>query len=247
MASPQLENGFTEIAHEIVENLMRTHLTSNQWQVLMCIFRKTFGWHKTFDYISNSQIVEATGLCKAVVSRSLKTLDDMNLIKRKGKIIGFQKDWEQWQKLAESSTLGTKLAESSTLGTKLAESSTVENTEKLAISSTELAGSSTKVSRTANQQNIKDTLTKDNIVFPDWLNKEIWNAFLEMRKGIKKPVTPFAETLLIKRLTKLKEDGNDPTLVIERTIENSWQGLFPLNDTNTKGDNNGHKSNIKDW
>ena len=67
MAKPQPENGHTRIANEILEHLMRTHLSSNQWQVLLCIIRKTYGFQKKVDYIANKQIGEATGLGKQVV------------------------------------------------------------------------------------------------------------------------------------------------------------------------------------
>ena len=154
MATPQLEDGHTRIANEILEHLARAHLSPNQWRVLLCIVRKTYGYHKKVDYIANSQIVEATGLCKAVVSRSLHKLNDMSIIHRKGKLLGFQKDWEQWQKLAEQSTIDSKLAEQST-NEKLAVSST-----ELAVSSTELAVSSTKVSSPAVAQKKKETIQK---------------------------------------------------------------------------------------
>jgi len=97
VAKPELEDGYTQIANEILEKLVRMPLAPNQWRVLLCIIRKTYGFHKKVDYIANFQIGEATGLCKAVVSRCLKGLDDMQLITRKGKYIGFQKDWESWQ------------------------------------------------------------------------------------------------------------------------------------------------------
>jgi len=157
MARPQLENGHTKIANEILERLMKLHLSPNQWRVLLYIIRKTYGYQKKADYISNSQVVQATGLCKSVVSRSVNNLEDMNIIHRNGKHIGLQKDWETWEKLAVSSTSengkklavsstsenGKKLAVSSTLDTKLAVSSTSENGKKLAVSSTKVSNSVT--------------------------------------------------------------------------------------------------------
>lgn len=156
MARPQLEDGYTQIANEILEHLMKAHLSPNQWQVLILIFRKTYGYHKKVDYIANSQICLDTLLCKAVVSRCLSSLYDMNLITRKGKLIGFQKDWTKW-KLANQSTIDTELAKQST-NEKLA----VQSTE-LAIPSTQLAESSTKVSSPAVAQKIKETITKETI------------------------------------------------------------------------------------
>lgn len=157
MAKPELEDGYTQIANEILEKLVRMHLAPNQWQVLICIIRKTYGFHKKVDYIANFQIGEATGLCKAVVSRCLKELNDRQLITRKGKHIGFQKDWEKWQGLAFQTTLGSELAEPSTL---LDNKSKQNSQPELAVPSTELAELSTKVSSCAVTQKIKDTLPK---------------------------------------------------------------------------------------
>ena len=107
MASPQLEDGHTQIANEILDQLAKLYLSPNQWQVVIFIIRKTYGYRKKVDYIANSQIIEGTGLSKAVVSRVLKKLEKWNIIDRNKKHIGFQKDWEQW-KLAEQSTELTK-------------------------------------------------------------------------------------------------------------------------------------------
>jgi len=63
---------------------------------------------------------------------------------------------------------------------------------------------------------------------PDFIDKELWNDFLEMRKEIRKPATARAQELLIKDLEKLKAEGNDPNEVIKQSIMNSWKGLFPL-------------------
>ena len=110
MAKPQLEDGYTQIANEILERLVRMHLSPNQWQVLLCIIRKTYGFHKKVDYIANFQIGNATGLGKTVVSRCLSGLAEMELIKRKGKFIGFQKDWEKWKGLTFQPALDADLA-----------------------------------------------------------------------------------------------------------------------------------------
>ena len=222
---------------------MKFHLSPNQWQVLLFIIRKTYGYQKKVDHIANSQICLGTGLCKAVVCRVIKDLGEMNIIIRDGKNTGFQKDWEMWKKLAIPSTKvsslanSEKLAESSTLGSKLAEQST---NEKLAIPSMELAIQSTGVDQTANKKltkllptkERKETITKETIqkkeyVLPDWLNRESWNAFIEMRRRIKKPLTDYGCQVAIKKLQKLKDAGQDPNAILDNSIMNSWQGIWP--------------------
>ena len=149
MANPQLEDGHTRIANELLEQLMKRHLSPNQWRVLLCIIRKTYGFQKKVDYIANFQIVEATGLCKAVVSRCIKELHQAGFITRQGKHIGFQKNWEEWQKLAGMST--EKLTISSTKVSRIVNKSCQYRQQKLAESSTKLAELSTeKVSNIVN-------------------------------------------------------------------------------------------------
>ena len=108
MAKPQLENGHTQIANELLEQLAKLYLSPNQWQVLLFIIRKTYGFKKKVDHIANSQIGQGTGLSKAVISRSLKKLQARDIIIRQKKTIGMQKDWEKW-KLPILSTVDTKL------------------------------------------------------------------------------------------------------------------------------------------
>ncbi len=157
MAKPQLENGYTPIANEILEKLARLSLSSNQWQVLLVIIRKTYGFHKKVDYIANFQIGAATGLGKTVVSRILRNLNDRHIITRKGKIVGLQKDWGKWQGLTFQPALGTELAE------QLTNQELAEQPTELAEQLTELAVSSTKVSSSEVTQKIKETIQKKPI------------------------------------------------------------------------------------
>lgn len=52
--------------------------------------------------------------------------------------------------------------------------------------------------------------------------------FIKMRKLIKKPMTPHALELALKNLDKLASDEGRQIAILEQSIANSWQGLFPL-------------------
>ena len=159
MANPQLENGHTRVANELMEQLMKLYLAPNQWQILVCIIRKTYGFHKKVDYMTNTQICEATGLVKSTVSRGLDILKGRNIVTRDGKHIGFQKDWEQWltweewQKLADKATKVSVTA-NSVDGEKLA-----DREQKLAVTQPKLADRATKVSSPLDTQK-EDTIQK---------------------------------------------------------------------------------------
>ena len=108
MASPQKENGFTPIAHEIIEHLVRVKMSGTEWQYAMAIIRKTYGWGKKEDWITNSQIVAMTGLKKERVSEAKTKLLTRNIVTEKRNKISFQKDWEQWVELRKSVTIVTE-------------------------------------------------------------------------------------------------------------------------------------------
>jgi len=99
VANPQKENGHIDLANEIAEALAKTHLSSYESQVLWVIFRKTYGWHKKEDWITNTQISEMTGIAETHISRTIKILIQKNLIIKNGKKLAFQKDYDQWKKL----------------------------------------------------------------------------------------------------------------------------------------------------
>ena len=65
---------------------------------------------------------------------------------------------------------------------------------------------------------------------PDWLPKEAWISYVEMRKKLRKAPTDRAIELVIAKLLKLKAEGHSPVAVLEQSVRNSWQDVFPLRD-----------------
>ena len=104
MANPQREDGHVDIANEIIEALAKIHLSSYESQILWAIFRKTYGWQKKEDWITNSQIAEMTEIAGSHVSRTIKILIQKNMVTKNGKYLGFQKDYEKWVKLPKGVT-----------------------------------------------------------------------------------------------------------------------------------------------
>jgi hypothetical protein len=81
-----------------------------------------------------------------------------------------------------------------------------------------------------NKENNKD----NTIELPEWLDGTLWNDYLEMRKSIKKPATLKAQKIAINKLVEFKEQGSNPNAIVEQSIMNSWQGLFPLKEQQVK-------------
>jgi len=68
----------------------------------------------------------------------------------------------------------------------------------------------------------------NGFILPDWMPKEEWDGFVEMRKKIKKPLTDLAKKLTVNELERLKKAGNEPRAVLNQSIQRSWQGVFEL-------------------
>jgi len=73
------------------------------------------------------------------------------------------------------------------------------------------------------QEKIRKEKTK--ILLPEWLDPAIWETFKTYRKKMKKPIE---EEPTIKKLAKYHDEGQNPNEIIEQTMVQGWQGLFPV-------------------
>lgn len=96
MSSPQKENGYTPIAHELFEAFYRCKLVEYERVVMMAIWRKTYGWGKKEDWVSNSQLSSETGIPRSHITRTIKQLFVKKLIKKSGKKISVNKCYDEW-------------------------------------------------------------------------------------------------------------------------------------------------------
>jgi hypothetical protein len=91
---------------------------------------------------------------------------------------------------------------------------------------------------TINTNNVKkekketeyDILINNN--FKDEELKETIYEFIKMRKSIKKPLTTRGLELMIKNLYKLSTDVHEQIEILNNSIMNNWQGIFPLKKDN---------------
>ncbi|HSE47075.1 MAG TPA: DUF1376 domain-containing protein [Gemmatimonadales bacterium] len=79
---------------------------------------------------------------------------------------------------------------------------------------------------TANQEQNQGAVAP--FAIPDWIPSETWEAYEAMRKKCRKPMTDEARRLTVNKLADLKERGHPPKLVLEQSIQHSWQGVFEL-------------------
>jgi len=101
--TPQLEDGYIRIANEIVDKLISYRISGEEWQILLVVLRKTYGFHKKEDHISLSQFQKYTGLKRPNVIRGIKKLVAKKIlgsIKKDTSISNlywFNKQFKNWQ------------------------------------------------------------------------------------------------------------------------------------------------------
>lgn len=112
--SPQVEDGYTRIANELLSALVRIRIPGEQMQCLLFIFRKTYGYNKKEDRIPLSQFEEATGINRPNICRALSSLSSIGIIiiKKDNKKIStysINKKYGTWKPLSKKIILSKKI------------------------------------------------------------------------------------------------------------------------------------------
>lgn len=80
--------------------------------------------------------------------------------------------------------------------------------------------------------------SKENNILPEIPSElsEAWDAYVEMRKKTKKPLTDYAKQLAYKKLMDLSNNNlKTANAILQQSVMNSWQGLFPVKEVNGNG------------
>lgn len=96
MANPQKENGYTSIANEIIEQLLKAGLNGTELAVILYVIRKTYGYQKKQDQISLSQFLNAIPITKQTLCTALYKLQVVKILRlvKKGTPAGIANLWE---------------------------------------------------------------------------------------------------------------------------------------------------------
>ncbi|HAR9809031.1 TPA: replication protein [Salmonella enterica subsp. enterica serovar Typhimurium] len=225
-----LDDGFTRIANEILEAVMHAGLSQHQLLVFMAVMRKTYGFNKKSDWVSNEQLSELTGILPHKCSSAKSALVKRGILTQTGRVIGINKTVSEWSSLPVKGTEKKPYLEK----VNLPESGNKSLPE---------SGNGYY----PNQVNTKDTITKDSkdnsnkppkppravsfdassVQLPDWLSSIIWSSWVEYRRDLKKPIkSQQTVTQAINLLDRCRLNGYTPEEIINRSIANGWQGLF---------------------
>ena len=102
MANPQIKNGYTRIANELLEAICRLNISGNEMRILLYIIRRTYGFNTSYAEIPLSDISCAVGMRREHIQKALKKLSGKKIIEvrtyggSKSQTISVIKDYQKW-------------------------------------------------------------------------------------------------------------------------------------------------------
>lgn len=97
MVSPQKENGYTQIANELMERLCYPGINGSEYRVLLLVIRKTYGFHKKVDRISLTQFQSFTLMNRAQAVETIKSLLEKRILIKEDGQFAFNKNYHEWE------------------------------------------------------------------------------------------------------------------------------------------------------
>ncbi|MDU5949414.1 MAG: replication protein [Paenibacillus macerans] len=105
MANPQLEDGYTRVANQILEQIYQhPKINGTQFRIILAIWRYTYGFKRKHHELSVSFLADATGILVRQVERELNALIARNIISviseasgKRSRILGFNKNFDEWE------------------------------------------------------------------------------------------------------------------------------------------------------
>ncbi len=101
MASPQLENGYTQLSNELLEAIIKYPFGKRSLKIILIILRETYGWHRKKKQISFGKIAEKAPIDRRNVIYTCNILFKHNILfkqklKNNKNIWGINKNYEEW-------------------------------------------------------------------------------------------------------------------------------------------------------
>lgn len=223
MASPQVENGYTRIANELLDAILSAGFSKRQQLIILAVIRKTYGYNKKSDVISIQALGKLCGMPRQHASETVNELarmgvlsmEDSSVISRgyRLKSIGLNKQYHDWT-VTKTVTVPKTVTVTKTV--------TRQSPKRLLDSN-----QNSDEQKTTQKTTTKDKAHAPVFVLPASIPEQAWQEFIEHRKNIRKPMTDRAKTLAAMKLERLANEGYSPRDVIEQSIECGWTGLFP--------------------
>lgn len=104
MANPQIEDGYTRVANEILEKVYSSGFNGTELEIILCVWRYTYGFQRKEKDLSESFISKAIGKHKKQVGMELAKLIQFRVIVEikvasfnTPRVIAFNKNFDEWE------------------------------------------------------------------------------------------------------------------------------------------------------
>jgi phage replication O-like protein O len=104
VANPKLENGYTRIAHELLEQITLADFSAAEYKIIFAIIRQTYGYQKKSAAISRAQLSKLCGIHIRTTAKTLNRLIEEKVIIeisspnfKKSREISINKNYVEWE------------------------------------------------------------------------------------------------------------------------------------------------------
>lgn len=217
--APQVEDGYTRIANELFEAVTssnRCPITLRQMRVVLAVIRKTYGFQKKTDRISDGQLADATGMSRQNVNAAKRQLLAFGVLYMEGNRIGVNKHYDQWDFASKPEIDNLKQTRDSVskAETKSVSKNGSHKRKKETLSTSVESGTP------------KSRRRLDISEFADRVSIDTLSAFAEHRRALRSPLTQRALKLAVDAATSAAEQlGITPEEAIDTAIESGWKTI----------------------
>lgn len=231
-----LDDGYARLSNMLLAEYAGADLTKRQFKVLLAILRKTYGWNKPMDRVTDAQIAEIAKLPVKRCNEAKLELVRMGVIKQQGGMFGPNPNVYEWNipqnegKSPKTGDIPQTEGKSPKTGNKKSLKMRESNPSKQG--NTKDTIQNTKHNTPLTPQGGKARINPLDVDLPDWLDPAVWREWVQYRAENKKPIkSMLTVTKAIKLLSQFRDSGDNPAEVINQSIANGWQGLFRVKAT----------------
>lgn len=93
----QLEDGFTRVANELLDAVMASGLSETELCVVLAVWRKTYGYNKKMDWVSNDQLEQMIAKHHTHCSTAKNQLVAKKVLVQEGRSVGMNTSIIEWK------------------------------------------------------------------------------------------------------------------------------------------------------
>lgn len=130
---------------------------------------------------------------------------------------------KKYREITRSGELRSSVKPSQVVSTRFNSSQVVL---RIPLTTSEISESVPKAEAYADTDKNKSIGANAPFVLPDWISKDVWQEFEEMRTKARKKLTDGGRRRIVARLDGWRAGGHIPDSILGTSIENGWAGVF---------------------